>query len=101
MDERKVKPADSGNSVCDPNVVGHCRPASTYQRHGTDIQWDGRMEKNVPHGNEKWTLDHAHKEVAAAAQWAEQAGFNNVARRLVWAARLIKEELNKTHTAAL
>jgi hypothetical protein len=42
-------------------------------------------------------LSTAHSEVTKAARWARQVGMNNVAPRLEYAARLIAEEINKTH----
>ena len=41
------------------------------------------------------TLADAHREILDAARWAKNAGFNNVAPRLFYAARLVKEEINK------
>lgn len=48
---------------------------------------------------EPWTLVQAHKEVSEAAIWARQTGHNRVAPRLEWAARLLKEEINKAMKA--
>lgn len=50
--------------------------------------------------NRYGTLEDAHREVLDAARWAKGAGFKNVAPRLEWAARLIKEELSKRAKAA-
>jgi hypothetical protein len=40
-------------------------------------------------------LERAHWEVNNAAKWARQVGMNNVAPRLEFAARIIREEINK------
>jgi len=53
-----------------------------------------------PVSREEWNLSRAHKEVSDVATWARQVGFDNVAPRLEWAARLLKEELNKRQTIA-
>jgi hypothetical protein len=39
-------------------------------------------------------LERAKKETSGAAKWARQSGFNNVAPRLEFAARLIQEAIN-------
>lgn len=57
------------------------------------------MRKPFP-PNRYGTLEDAHREVLDAARWAKGAGFQNVAPRLEWAARLIKEELNKRASTA-
>ena len=49
--------------------------------------------------SKSWNLDRAHREVSDAARWAQQVGCNNVAARLRYASRLIKEELNRINTA--
>ncbi len=41
------------------------------------------------------TLEDAHREILDAARWAKSASFKNVAARLEWAARLVKEKINK------
>lgn len=55
------------------------------------------MKKFPPIDRGEWNLTGAHKEVDAAAKWARNMGYVNLAPRLEWAAKLIKKELENGH----